>query len=168
MNVQPLHDWILVKLDPLPEEQKVGSIFVPDSAAERVRTALVVRIGPGRKNARGERIPLDVRPYTKVAFFREHLEHQQGKQILQRLEDGYALIRAMDLLGEVADEADDTLRSAFGYDGHHAALSVSTETPSAEDQTAYFADPNHQLIPGGGLPDEMPLPPRPASGKEVR
>lgn len=166
MNVQPLHDWILVKLDPLPAEQKVGSIFVPDSGAERVRTALVVRIGPGRKNANGDRIPLTVRPHTKVAFFREHLEHQQGKQLLQRLEDGYALIRAMDLLGEVIDEADDTLRSAFGYDGWHAQLSPAQETLSAEEQAAFFDDPALRL--SGELPDEMPLPIRPASGKEVR
>jgi len=101
MNVRPLHDWILVKLDPLPEEQKVGSIFVPDSGAERVRTALVVDIGPGRKNENGDRIPIFVQRQTKVAFFREHLEHQQGKQLLQRLEEGYGLIRAMDVLGEV-------------------------------------------------------------------
>lgn len=104
MDVRPLNDWVLLQLDPLPEEQKVGSIFVPDSGAERVRTARVVSVGPGRRNPKtGERIPFFVVPGMKVAFFREHLEHQQGRQILARLEDGYGLIRAMDVLGEVVD-----------------------------------------------------------------
>lgn len=103
MNVTPLHDWVLVKLDPLPEEQKVGSIFVLDSGAERVRTATVVRVGRGRKHPKtGAYIPvLGVERGMKIAFFREHLEHLQGKQILSRLEDGYALMRDEDILGEV-------------------------------------------------------------------
>jgi co-chaperonin GroES (HSP10) len=85
MKLRPLHDWLVVKLDPIPE--KIGSIFIDGSAAERMRTATVLDTGPGMyvswENSR--RIPVAVMLGDKVAFFREHLEHQQGKQLVRTL-----------------------------------------------------------------------------------
>lgn len=102
MKLRPLHDWLVVKLDPIPD--KIGSIFIDGSAAERARTATVLAVGPGRylswENAR--RIPVAILVGDKVTFFREHLEHQQGKQLVRtlfsELGDSIGLIREPDVL----------------------------------------------------------------------
>ena len=99
--MRPLHDWLVVKLDKLPE--KIGSIFVDGTAAERMRTATVLRVGPGKYlPGTSVRAPIEVQAGDKVAFFREHLEHQQGKQItralLSELDGDIGLIREPDVL----------------------------------------------------------------------
>lgn len=101
MKFRPFHDWLVVKLDPIPE--KIGSIFIDGSAAERLRTATVVSVGPGvYLKMTAKRRPVAVIPGEKVAFFREHLEHQQGKQVvrvlLSELGDDIGLIRETDVL----------------------------------------------------------------------
>jgi co-chaperonin GroES (HSP10) len=99
-DIRPLHDWLLVRLDPIPE--KSGSIFLTGSGAVRRRTATVLRVGPGRWDAgRMNRVPVGVEPDDKVTFWREHLEHQQGKQLvraLAELGDDLGLIRSSDVL----------------------------------------------------------------------
>jgi co-chaperonin GroES (HSP10) len=103
MRVRPLLDWLVVHLDPLPEETR-GGIVLPQnsSGAERQRTGTVLRVGPGRwlygKNARR---PMGVQEGDRVCFFRENLEHQQGKaiqRVLQDLEDNVGMIREDDIL----------------------------------------------------------------------
>ena len=97
--LRPLNDYILVKLDPLPETP-AGSIILIGSGEERLRTGVVLRVGPGRWMG-SVRAPVDVVPGDKVAFWRENLEHQQGKKvtaILQDLEEGVGLLRAPDIL----------------------------------------------------------------------
>ena len=102
MKLRPFHDWLVVKMDPIPE--KIGSIFIDGSAAERLRTATVIRVGPGRylNWETNRRIPVAVMYGDKVAFFREHLEHQQGKQLVRtlfsELGEDVGLIREPDVL----------------------------------------------------------------------
>jgi len=67
MEVRPLHDRVFVKrLE--NEEDKVGSIFVPDSAKEKPQQAKVVSIGSGRLLETGERAPLTVQPGDRILF----------------------------------------------------------------------------------------------------
>jgi co-chaperonin GroES (HSP10) len=107
VHVQPLHDWIVVKLDDIRETTASGLLHLPQGAgAERVRTGTVLRVGPGkrhwnRKEKREILVPVAVGPGAKVAFWRENLEHQQGKQmsaIIQELEPGTGMIREADIL----------------------------------------------------------------------
>lgn len=103
--LRPLHDWILVKLDPI--EQFEGSIFLP--LGQVTRTATVLLVGPGRRTESGDRIPVAVAPGETVVFRREHLEHKQGKQIvsvLQELGDDLGLLRAPDILYVVDGQKD--------------------------------------------------------------
>jgi co-chaperonin GroES (HSP10) len=97
---------MLVELDPLPE--KKGSIFLVGSGAERLRTATVLRVGPGRwRGNSSTRVPVGVEPGEKVAFWRENLEHQAGKQVmgvLADLGDNLGLIRATDVLYAYAEK----------------------------------------------------------------
>lgn len=113
MGITPLHDWILVSLDPLPEESR-GGIVLPQgtSGQERVRTGTVLQMGPGRRfwssSLEQEMFqPTDVNVGDKIAFFRENLEHQQGKQVtsvVQSIEENTGLIRANDVLYVIEEE----------------------------------------------------------------
>lgn len=92
-----LHDWILIKLDP-PRKQ-YHDIFLVEEP--RVKTATVVDVGPGRRTKQGDRIPVGVSIGSKVAYFRGHEVHKQGKQIMSALEelgDDLYLIREPDVL----------------------------------------------------------------------
>jgi chaperonin GroES len=67
MEVRPLHDRVFVKrLE--NEEDKVGSIVIPDSAKEKPQQAKVVSIGSGRLLETGERAPLTVQPGDRILF----------------------------------------------------------------------------------------------------
>ena len=97
-TIRPLNDWLLVRCEKIPE--KIGAIIVPNGT--RVRTGEVLAAGPGRfyKDQKA-RTPVDVSVGDRVAFFRETLETQQGKQIVSVLHDigdDIGLIRATDVL----------------------------------------------------------------------
>jgi co-chaperonin GroES (HSP10) len=88
--IRPLHDWVLVKIDPFPEERN-GIVLLKDSTANTVHTALVVAHGKKAGVERGE----------KVAFLRWHLEHKPGQatsQALKELGEDLGLIRSADIL----------------------------------------------------------------------
>jgi chaperonin GroES len=60
MNVRPLRDRALVKrLE--EQDQRVGSLIIPDTARERPQQAKVIAVGSGRLNDDGQTIPLDVK-----------------------------------------------------------------------------------------------------------
>lgn len=59
MAVKPLSDRILVeRID--EAEQKVGSLYIPDTAKEKPQQAKVLAVGPGRMTDKGDRLPMDV------------------------------------------------------------------------------------------------------------
>jgi chaperonin GroES len=64
-NVRPLKDRVLVKRIE-EQEQKVGSIIVPDSAKEKPQQAEVVAVGSGRVLDDGTKVPLEVKAGNKV------------------------------------------------------------------------------------------------------
>ena len=84
-------DWVLCRCEPF--EEKVGSLIVL-AQHQRVRHGEVLSVGPKAK----------VKVGVRVAFFREHMEHLQGKQIkriLMELEDNLSLMHEYDILLEV-------------------------------------------------------------------
>ncbi|MBE9527936.1 MAG: co-chaperone GroES [Proteobacteria bacterium] len=67
MNIQPLHDRILVKR--LEEESKTaGGIIIPDSAKETPAEGEVVAAGPGRVDDAGKTVPMGVKSGDRVIF----------------------------------------------------------------------------------------------------
>lgn len=107
MGVRPLQDWLVVKLDPLPETTS-GGLVLPNgtSGMERQRTGTVLRVGPG-VTRKGVLQPAGVSPGERIAFFRENLEHQQGKEmvrLLHELEENTGMIRQNDILFVVEEE----------------------------------------------------------------
>ena len=47
MNLQPLHDWVLIRAGE-PREKSVGGIIIPDSAQEKPEEGEVLAVGAGR------------------------------------------------------------------------------------------------------------------------
>ena len=67
MNIRPLYDRIVVKrLD--DQEQKVGSIIVPDSAKEKPQEGEVVAVGKGKRAEDGKLIPLELQAGDRILF----------------------------------------------------------------------------------------------------
>ncbi|HYU81031.1 MAG TPA: co-chaperone GroES [Vicinamibacterales bacterium] len=67
MNVRPLRDRLLIERIE-EQEQKVGGIYIPDSAKEKPQQGKVVAAGKGRVNDKGEVFPLDVKAGDTVLF----------------------------------------------------------------------------------------------------
>ncbi|WP_126283856.1 co-chaperone GroES [Burkholderia stagnalis] len=67
MSLRPLHDRVIVKrLD--QETTTASGIVIPDSAAEKPDQGEVIAVGPGRKDADGQRIVLDLKVGERVLF----------------------------------------------------------------------------------------------------
>ncbi|MFW5799208.1 MAG: co-chaperone GroES [Spirochaetota bacterium] len=67
MSIKPLFDKVLVK--PLEEkEEKVGNIYIPESAKEKPQQGVIIAVGPGRTTAEGKTIPMSVKKGDKVFY----------------------------------------------------------------------------------------------------
>ncbi len=67
MEVQPLHDRVLVRRYSEDEKSK-GGIIIPDSAKEKPAEGEIVAVGGGRISEDGKLRPLDVRRGDRVLF----------------------------------------------------------------------------------------------------
>ncbi len=68
MNLNPLHDRIVVKPDD-PEEITKGGILLPDTAQEKSFTGTVVSVGLGRRTElTGDILPMTVQKDDKVLY----------------------------------------------------------------------------------------------------
>lgn len=100
MRLRPLGDVVLVRL--LPLATRAGGLHLPGSAAPRVRFGRVLAVGPGAyAPGSAVRTSVGVAVGERVAFFREHLEHQTARaqsQVLHDLGEDLALLRGRDIL----------------------------------------------------------------------
>lgn len=90
MNIKPLGDRVVVR--PLEDkEDKVGSIYIPDTAKEKPQEGQVEAIGPGRTEE-GKHIAPEVKVGDKVLYGK-----YSGTEIKK---DGkeYLIIRESDIL----------------------------------------------------------------------
>ena len=67
MNIRPLYDRIVVKRIE-QQEQKIGGLFIPDSAKEKPQEGEVVAVGKGKRLEDGKVIPLDVQVGDRILF----------------------------------------------------------------------------------------------------
>jgi len=67
MNVTPLGDRVIVKVTDATDE-KVGSLYIPDSAKEKPSEGTVVAVGPGRRAEGGDRLDMEVRKGDTVIY----------------------------------------------------------------------------------------------------
>jgi chaperonin GroES len=67
LNVQPLHDRVLVKrLDEL--EKKYGNIIIPDTAKEKPQRGEVLAVGKGKTKKDGTRVEPAVKAGDTILF----------------------------------------------------------------------------------------------------
>ena len=66
MGFRPLHDRVLVRR--IEEDQKVGSIIIPDTAKEKPQQGEVISAGPGARGDDGKVAALDVKKGDKILF----------------------------------------------------------------------------------------------------
>lgn len=101
MKIQTLlHDWLLVEMQPFPEQ--IGSIILTEKSAEgQLRIGKVVQVGPGTAYASGNFVPVTVSVGDMVVFHPWNLGHKQGRALGHALEEmgsNYGLIRERDVL----------------------------------------------------------------------
>ncbi|MEO0095501.1 MAG: co-chaperone GroES [candidate division WOR-3 bacterium] len=91
MTIKPLHDHILVER--IEEEVKKGGIIIPDTAKEKPQQGKVIEVGDGRRDEKGNRIPMDVKKGDIILFGK-----YAGSEV--KIEDKeYLIIREDDVLG---------------------------------------------------------------------
>ena len=66
MAFRPLHDRVLVRRT--EEDEKVGSIIIPDTAKEKPQQGEVIAAGAGAKAEDGKITALDVKAGDKILF----------------------------------------------------------------------------------------------------
>lgn len=66
MAFRPLHDRVLVRR--LEEDEKVGSIIIPDTAKEKPQRGTVISVGPGKLLDSGARGTLSVSVGDEVIY----------------------------------------------------------------------------------------------------
>ena len=90
-KLRPLGDRVLVKR--METEEKTDSgIIIPDAAKEKAQTGTILAVGPGRKDANGVVIPLEVEVGDMI-YFSKYSGNEAG--------DDYLIIREDDVLGIV-------------------------------------------------------------------
>jgi chaperonin GroES len=67
MRFHPLHDRVLLRRVE-EEAQTTGGIIIPDTAKEKPMEGEILAVGPGNRDEKGDRIPLDVKVGDHVLF----------------------------------------------------------------------------------------------------
>ena len=67
VTITPLGDRVVVKRVAAEETSK-GGIILPDTAKEKPREGVIVSVGKGRLNDKGERQPMNVKKKDRVLF----------------------------------------------------------------------------------------------------
>jgi len=66
-KLRPLHDRVLIKrLE--EQDEKHGSIIIPDSAKEKPQEGKVIAVGTGRVTEDGKTLPLAVKAGDRILF----------------------------------------------------------------------------------------------------
>jgi len=97
MNLKPLGDRIVVKVVEELERTKSG-IVLPDTAKEKPQEAEVVAVGPGGRNEKGDRVPMEVKTGDRVVF-----QKYSGTEFKVDDEE-YLILRESDVLALVTKE----------------------------------------------------------------
>ena len=89
MNIQPLADRVLVL--PVPAEEKVGGIIIPDTAKEKPLNGTIVAVGEGTKDEKMILKEGDNVLYGKYAG--TELEYEGKKYLMMRQSDVLAIVK---------------------------------------------------------------------------
>lgn len=96
MKIKPLHDHILVER--IEREAKKGGIIIPDTVKEKPQEGKIIAVGDGRRDEKGNKIPLVVKKGDIILFGK-----YSGNEI-QLVDKEYLIIREDDILGIIEKE----------------------------------------------------------------
>ena len=91
IKLTPLEDKIIVK-QAEAQTQTASGLYIPDNAKEKPPQGEVLAVGPGRRDDKGERIPMDVKVGDKVLYSK-----YGGTEVHYEGED-YLIVGARDIL----------------------------------------------------------------------
>lgn len=66
VKIKPLGDRLIVK--PIERETMKGGIIIPDTAKEKPMEGEVLAAGPGKRDDKGNRMPMDVKKGDRVLY----------------------------------------------------------------------------------------------------
>ena len=67
VRLEPLADRLVIK--PVQQEQVLTSgIVIPDTAKEKPQQGAVIAVGPGKRDDKGQRIPMEVRAGDRILY----------------------------------------------------------------------------------------------------
>ena len=91
IKLTPLEDKIIVK-QAEAQTQTASGLYIPDNAKEKPQQGEVLAVGPGRRDDKGERIPMDVKVGDKVLYSKYGVTevHYEGED--------YLIVGARDIL----------------------------------------------------------------------
>ncbi|MDO5694286.1 co-chaperone GroES [Aeriscardovia aeriphila] len=91
VSLKPLEDKVIIKQAPA-ETTTASGLVIPDSAKEKPQQGEVLAVGPGTRNDKGERIPVDVKVGDEVLYSR-----YGGTKLTYKGEE-YLIVSARDIL----------------------------------------------------------------------
>ena len=91
IKLTPLEDKNIVK-QAEAQTQTASGLYIPDNAKEKPQQGEVLAVGPGRRDDKGERIPMDVKVGDKVLYSK-----YGGTEVHYEGED-YLIVGARDIL----------------------------------------------------------------------
>ena len=91
IKLTPLEDKIIVK-QAEAQTQTASGLYIPDNAKEKPQQGEVLAVGPGRRDDKGERIPMDVKVGDKALYSK-----YGGTEVHYEGED-YLIVGARDIL----------------------------------------------------------------------
>ena len=91
IKLTPLEDKIIVK-QAEAQTQTASGLYILDNAKEKPQQGEVLAVGPGRRDDKGERIPMDVKVGDKVLYSK-----YGGTEVHYEGED-YLIVGARDIL----------------------------------------------------------------------
>jgi chaperonin GroES len=67
MSIQPLNDRVFITPDPAETTTK-GGIILPEQAQKKESRGTVAFVGPGKRNSKGELLPMTVKVGDRVMY----------------------------------------------------------------------------------------------------
>lgn len=94
VSIKPLEDRIVIQ-QVEAEEKTASGIVLPGSAQEKPQEGVVIAVGPGRIDDKGNRVPLDIAAGDTVIYSR------YGGTEIKYGEEEYIILSARDILAKV-------------------------------------------------------------------
>ncbi len=95
ISLKPLGSRVVV--EPIEQEEITsGGIVLPETAKEKPQKGLVLSIGPGDRNDKGERVPMDVSEGDTVLFAKyagTEIKLESKKLLILRESDLLAIVQ---------------------------------------------------------------------------